>query len=123
MKVFMMRSIPMMMLTGCLLLTTACSTTVQPGERGVLLTSSGLQKEPLAEGSYWISPWSEVYIYDVRWQNYAETVDAWSVDELPVSVKAAIVMRAAPQEVNSLAQTAGTDYYARLVKPEFQAAV
>jgi regulator of protease activity HflC (stomatin/prohibitin superfamily) len=119
----MIRSTPMMILTAFLLLTTACATTVQPGERGLLLRSSGLDKEPLTEGHYWIAPWNEVYIYDVRWQNYAENVDAWSADDVQVVVKSAIVLRPNPEEVSSLAQTAGTDFYARVVKPEFLAAV
>ena len=119
----MIRTTSLMILTASLLVTTACSTTVQPGERGLILRSSGLDQEPLKDGRYWTAPWHDVYIYDVRWQNYAETVDAWSKDDVQVVVKAAIVLRPMPQEVYALAQTMGTDYYPRVVQPEFQAAV
>jgi regulator of protease activity HflC (stomatin/prohibitin superfamily) len=122
MEGIMIRITRLMILPALLLLTTAC-TTVQPGERGLILRSSGLDKEPLTEGYYWTAPWNDVYIYDVRWQNHLENVDAWSADDVQVVVKAAMVLRPIPQEVYSLAQTMGTDYYPRVIQPEFQAAI
>jgi regulator of protease activity HflC (stomatin/prohibitin superfamily) len=119
----MIRLTSLMILAASLLVTTACSTTVQPGERGLILRSSGLDQEPLKDGRYWTAPWNDVHIYDVRWQHYAENVDAWSMDNVQVVVKAAIVLRPIPQEVYALAQTVGTEYYPRVVQPEFQAAV
>jgi len=85
--------------------------------------SDGLAKEPLPDGFYWKAPWNDVYLYDVRWQSYVESVDAWSSDDLQVVVKAAIILRPIPQEVYYLAETVGTDYYTRIVKPEFLAAI
>lgn len=118
----MIRVTPLLTLTALLLMTTACST-VLPGERGLMLRSSGLDKEPLKEGSHFKAPWNDIYFYDVRWRNYVENVDAWSADEVQVDVKAAIVLRAIPEEVYFLAQTVGNDYYAQIVQPEFVAAV
>ncbi|OQW32657.1 MAG: hypothetical protein A4E19_04645 [Nitrospira sp. SG-bin1] len=111
-----------MILIASLLLTTACST-VLPGERGLMLRSSGLDKEPLKEGSHFKAPWNDIYFYDVRWQNYAEKVDAWSADDVQVDIKAAIVLRPIPEEVYHLAQTVGQEYYSQIVQPEFVAAV
>jgi regulator of protease activity HflC (stomatin/prohibitin superfamily) len=104
---------------GCL------GTSVQPGERGLMWhpLTAGLEKEPLKDGFYWTAPWNDVYRYDVRWQSYSENIDAWSADDLQVVVKAAIILRPIPQDVYHLAQTVGTDYYVRVVKPEFLAAV
>ena len=76
----MIRATSLMILTASLLMTTACSS-VLPGERGLMLRSSGLDKEPLKDGSYWKAPWNDIYFYNVRWQNYAEKVDAWSADD------------------------------------------
>ena len=112
-------------LTVFMLFSTACvATRVQPGERGLMWRASdGLSKEPLQDGVYVTAPWNDVYRYDVRWLSYTENVDAWSADNLQVTVKAAIILRPIPQEIYYLVQTVGTDYYAQIVKPEFLAAV
>jgi prohibitin 1 len=64
-----------------------------------------------------------VFTYDVRWQSYAESVDALSSDDLLVKLRAAIIMRPLPEEVYFLAQEIGPDFYPRVVKPELLAAV
>lgn len=109
-----------------LLLTSACAgTSVQPGQRGLMWRpfSEGLSNEPLKDGFYWRAPWNSVYLYDIRWQSYTENVDALSADDLQVLVKAAIIVRPIPEEVYFLAHELGTDFYPRVVKPEFLAAV
>lgn len=118
----MIRAISLLIMTASLLMMTACST-VLPGERGLMLRSSGLDKEPLKEGSYFKAPWNDIYFYNVRWQNYAENVDAWSADDVQVDVKAAIVLRPIPEEVYYLAETVGRHWYSQIVQPEFVAAV
>lgn len=118
----MIRATSLMILTASLLMTTACSN-VLPGERGLMFRSSGLDKEPLKEGSHFKAPWNDIYFYNVRWQNYAEKVDAWSADDVQVDIKAAIVLRPIPEEIYFLAQTVGPEYYAQIVQPEFVAAV
>ncbi len=50
-------------------------------------------------------------------------MDALSGDDLQVLIKAAIVMRPIPEEVYFLAHEVGPDFYARVVRPEFLAAV
>ena len=114
---------PFIGIAAVALLMSGCATTVQPGERGLLWQSDGLKKEPLKDGVYWTAPWNDVYRYDVRWQSYPENVDAWSSDDVQVAVKAAITLRPIPQEVYYLAETVGRDYYTRIVKPEFMAAI
>ena len=118
---------PLLIASAVLLLSTAgcIGTSVKPGERGLLWhpLTVGLEKEPLKDGFYWTLPWNDVYRYDVRWQSYSENVDAWSADDLQVVVKAAVILRPIPEDLYYLAQTVGTDYYVRVVKPEFLAAV
>ena len=118
----MIRMISHMVLSAFLFMTTACFN-VLPGERGLILGASGLSKEPLKDGSHFKAPWNEVYFYDVRWQNYAEKIDAWSMDDVQLDIKAVIILRPIPEEVYSLAQTVGQDYYSQIVQPEFLAAV
>lgn len=100
-------------------------TSVQPGERGLFWRpfTEGLSTEPLRDGFYWRAAWNSIYVYDVRWQSYTETVDALSSDDLLVQLKTAIIMRPIPQEIYFLAHEIGADFYPRVVKPELLAAV
>ena len=108
-----------------LLLTSACGTTIQPGQRGLFWRpfSEGLSNQPLKDGFYWAAPWNDVYRYDVRWQSHTEDIDALSADDLQVSIKAAIILRPISEELYFLNQEVGPDYYTRIVKPQFMAAV
>jgi regulator of protease activity HflC (stomatin/prohibitin superfamily) len=121
------RGTPLLILCAVFFISTAgcIGTSVKPGERGLVWhpLTAGLEKEPLKDGFYWKWPWNDVYRYDVRWQSYSENVDAWSADDLQIVVKAAIILRPNPEDLYNLAQTVGNDYYVRVVKPEFLAAV
>jgi regulator of protease activity HflC (stomatin/prohibitin superfamily) len=120
------RTTIMTLLLGLLILMTeACGTTVQPGQRGLRWHpfSSGLSTEALKNGFYWRAPWNSVYVYDVKWQSFTENIDALSADDLQVLVKAVIILRPLDKEVYFLAQEVGSDFYARIVRPEFMAAV
>ncbi|MGD9726075.1 MAG: SPFH domain-containing protein, partial [Nitrospiraceae bacterium] len=79
-----------------LLLTAGCAgTSVQPGQRGLFWHpfTEGLSSEPLQAGFYWRAPWNDVYVYDIRWQSYTETVDALRSDDLLVKLRTAVIMR------------------------------
>ena len=108
-----------------LLLTTACGTTIQPGQRGLFWRpfTEGLSPETLKDGYYWQAPWNNVYRYDIRWQSFTEDIDALSADDLQVLIKAAIILRPIPEELYFLAQDVGVDFYPRIVKPQFMATV
>ena len=114
-------------LIACLLLVSqfGCGTTVSPGQRGLRWYpfTEGLRTDTLKSGFYWRAPWNDVFLYDIRWQSYAESVDALSSDDLLVKLRAAIIMRPQPEEVYFLAQEIGSDFYPRVVKPELLAAV
>lgn len=112
-------------LCGLVLILCGCATTVQPGQRGLRWypLTQGLTTETLKSGLYWRAPWNDVFVYDVRWQSYVESVDALSSDDLLVKLRAAIIMRPIAEEVYFLAQEIGTDFYPRVVRPELLAAV
>ena len=113
------------LLVGTLLSLQGCGTTVNPGQRGLRWypLTEGLTTDTLKTGFYWRAPWNNIFVYDVRWQRYTETVDALSSDDLLVQLKTAIIMRPIPEEVYSLALEIGPDFYPRIVKPELLAAV
>ena len=121
----MRRTTPLLLLAVLLLIAEGCGSTVQPGQRGLRWRpfTEGLSSEPLKNGFYWRAPWNDVYVYDVRWQSYTENVDALSADDLQVLIKAVIILRPVAEEVHFLAQEVGSDFYARVVRPEFMAAV
>ena len=114
------------LLVPLLLFLPACAgTSVQPGQRGLWWHpfTEGLAKQPLKDGFYWRAAWNDVFIYDVRWQSFTENIDALTSDDLQVLIKAAIILRPIADEVYFLAQELGPDFYPRVVKPEFMAAV
>ncbi|BCA56161.1 peptidase [Nitrospira sp. KM1] len=112
-------AVSILLITGC------AGTSVQPGQRGLFWHpfGDGLSAQPLKDGFYWRAPWNSIYLYDIRWQSYTETVDALSSDDLLVQLRTAIIMRPAPAEIYFLAQEVGQDFYPRVVKPELLAAV
>lgn len=114
-----------MLLVAVLLFLQACGTTIHSGERGVRgnFLTGGVATEALKSGFYWQSPWSQIYVYNVRWRSYTETVEALSSDGLPVTIKTVILMRPTPDEVSTLAQNIGLDFYPRAVKPALLTAV
>lgn len=103
----------------------ACATTIEPGQRGVRWNplTGGLSTESLKSGSYWRAPWNQIYLYNVRWRSYTETIDALSSDDLPVTLKTVVVMRPIPEELYFLAKEIGPDFYPRVAKRELLAAV
>lgn len=121
----MNRLVIQLSLVVLLVLTGACGTTVQPGERGLRWypLSQGLSTQPLKDGFHWTAPWNSIYIYDVKWQSFTENVVGLSKDDLQVRMKTAVILRPIPEEVYFLAQEVGTNYYQRVVRPVFLAAV
>ena len=103
----------------------ACTTTIEPGQRGVRWSplTGDLSTEPLKSGFYWRAPWHQIHLYNVRWRSYTETINALSSDDLPISLETVMVMRPIPEEVSLLAKEIGSDFYPRIAKRELLAAV
>ena len=108
-----------------MVLTTACGTSIQPGQRGLSWRplSQGLSRETLKDGFYWQAPWNSIYHYDVRWQSFTEDIEALSADDLQVLIRAAIILRPIQEELYLLAQEAGPEFYPRIVQPQLRATV
>ncbi|HZS10646.1 MAG TPA: prohibitin family protein [Nitrospirales bacterium] len=118
-------ALALLLAVTALLALEGCGTSVQPGQRGLRWYpfTQGLTQQPLGSGFYWRAPWNDVYLYDVRWQSYAEKVEALTADDLQVELKSAIILRPIPEEIYFLAQEVGPDFYPRIVRPELMAAV
>ncbi|MGQ0695939.1 MAG: prohibitin family protein [Nitrospiraceae bacterium] len=119
------RVLHLVSLTAVLQFLPACSTTVEPGYRGLLFhpLTEGLSSEPRKEGIYFLAPWNSMVKFDVRWQSFTEKIDALTADDLPVSVHGAITIRPIAGEVYYLAQEVGHRWYEEIVKPQFLSAV
>lgn len=122
--------LPLRWILQCVLLVSiltslGCGVSVKPGERGLRWhpLTEGLIKEPLKDGFYWRAPWNDVFVYPVQWTSFTEEVDALSSDDLQVILKSAIIIRPIPEEIYFLAQEVGPDWYQKVVRPEFLAAV
>ena len=89
------------LLVAAVLVLQGCSTTVQPGQRGLRWypLTEGLASETLKSGSYWRAPWNQINLYNVRWRRYTETVDVLSSDNPPIMLKTVVLMRPIPEEL------------------------
>jgi regulator of protease activity HflC (stomatin/prohibitin superfamily) len=103
----------------------ACGSTVDPGHRGLRWRpmTQGLMKETLKDGLYLHLPWNDVEEYDIRWRSFTERVDVLTLDDLPVRLHSAIILRPIPEEMYFLAQEIGPRWYHELVQPQFHSAV
>ncbi len=95
----------------------ACAT-VGPGRIGVLWTSmSGTQNKTYGEGSYYVFPWNDMYVYNLRTQNHDEVLDVIASNGLNIKLDASIRYHIDPQQVVSLQREIGPDYYDVVVAP------
>lgn len=87
----------------------ACSTTVQPGQRGLRWypLTEGLTPDTLRSGVYWRAPWNQINEYNVRWRRHSETVEALSSDKLPIALKTLVDRRPIPEELYFLVKEIG----------------
>ncbi len=113
------------LLVAVVLTLQGCSTTVQPGQRGLRWypLTEGLAPETLKSGSYWRAPWNQINLYNVRWRRYTETVDVLSSDNLPITLKTVVVIRPIPEELYFLVKEIGPEFYPRVVKRQLLATV
>ncbi|NBU97092.1 MAG: prohibitin family protein [Spirochaetia bacterium] len=103
-----------------------CGSTVKAGQIGLVwkpFSQVSLQKEPLFPGFYLLFPWNDIYTYSTQWDSNTEIVDVMTKDDLQVNVSSTIIIRPAREELYQLQIEIGTDYYAKIVRPEFRTSV
>ncbi len=99
-----------------------CASTIKPGNQGLMWRplSSGLEQDEIyKDGIVWHLPWNNVIEYEVQWNSYQEDVDILTADDLHMRVTITTVLRPISQQLPQLVLEVGSDYYNRLVKPEF----
>lgn len=105
-------------------LTTGCAT-VNPGQRGILFRpyKHDAPLEPLSPGTYANKPWNKVIVYDLRWRTAQEKTDVQTSDKLHMEVPATVMYRPNPDQIVTIHQTLGPNFYESTVRHAFLTAI
>ncbi len=99
---------------------------IHPGELGVLWRwlGAGTQIDTVyREGVHVIFPFNRMYIYDVRKQQFTDTIDALTVDGLAVKVRYSVRYYLDKDTLPLLHQRVGPDYVNVVVRPEIRSVI
>ncbi len=105
-----------------LLATTACGTTVQPGQAGLLyraFRTPSFNARLYPPGRYPLWAWNSIIIYDLTAQNRDEVVHVLTADNLHVPVTVTATYHVKKDRIYNLHTEVGPDYYDKLVGPAF----
>ncbi len=95
-----------------------CATTVGPGRVAVLWRAgNGTQSNTYGEGLYYIAPWNDLYVYDLRSMSHDEVLDVIAVNGLGIKLDASVRYHLSPSEVVPLQKEIGPDYYKTILEP------
>jgi regulator of protease activity HflC (stomatin/prohibitin superfamily) len=95
-----------------------CATTVGPGRVGVIWrASSGTQSNTYGEGLYYVAPWNDLYVFDLRSMSHDELLNVIAVNGLGIKLDASVRYHLAPAEVVALQKEIGPEYYAKILEP------
>ncbi len=95
-----------------------CATTVGPGRVGVLWrASNGTQTGSYGEGLYYVAPWNDFYVYDLRSQSHDEMLDVIAVNGLAIKLDASVRYHLNPKEIVALQREIGPEYYRTILEP------
>lgn len=98
--------------------------TIRPGELGVLYRwlGGGTQIDTVyREGVHVILPFNRMYVYNVRKQQFTDTISALTVNGLTVGVKYSVRYYLEKDTLPLLHQRVGPDYVDVVVRPEIRA--
>ena len=114
-----MKSLLSIAAIGCAVLSSAsCTTTVSSGMGAIEWTpGSGTLKEPIGEGYHVVSPFSEIYQYDLRVQEHQESLDVLANNGLSIILDTSILFKPVQSELYLLQTEIGPDYYQILLGP------
>ncbi|HUI78259.1 MAG TPA: prohibitin family protein [Bryobacteraceae bacterium] len=96
---------------------------IQPGELGVLWRwlGGGTQIDTVyREGAHVILPFNKMYVYNVRKQQFIDTIDVLTVDGLTVVVRYSVRYYLEKDTLPLLHQRVGPDYVNVIVRPEIR---
>lgn len=131
-KVFSRRQAPYLILTSFLLaflvvfFFNRIAVAVHPGELAVLwrLLGGGTQIDTVyREGLHLILPFNRMYVYNVRKQQFNDTIDVLTVDGLTVTVRYSVRYFLDKDTLPLLHQHVGPDYVNVVVRPEVRSVI
>jgi prohibitin 1 len=98
-----------------------CTTTIPTGMGGVEWTpTQGTLKEPLTEGFHVVSPFSDVYIIDLREQQRLEELEVLTNNGLTVTLSTSVLFQPIAGQLYQLKTQVETDYYSVLIAPSLR---
>jgi len=103
---------------GCASIAMSACTTVQSGMGAIEWTpTGGTLKEPIGEGEHLVSPFSDIYHYDLREQEQQEKLDVLANNGLAIMLDTSILYKPVTAELYLLQTEIGPDYYRILLGP------
>lgn len=103
---------------GLVVFSLSACTTVKSGMGAIEWTpGSGTLKEPIGEGFHIVSPFSEIYEYDLREQEHQESLDVLANNGLSIILDTSILYKPVDSELYLLQTEIGPDYYRILLGP------
>jgi len=99
---------------------------IHPGELGVLWRrlGGGTQIDTVyREGMHLILPFNEMYIYNVRKQQFSDTIDVLTVDGLTVGVRYSVRYYLEKDTLPLLHQRVGPNFVSVVVRPEVRSVI
>lgn len=99
--------------------------TIRSGQGGVLfrLLGNGVDTEnTYGEGFHFILPWNNMFVYEVRQQEVAESMIVLSSNGLEISVDVSVWYQPSYKELGKLHQEKGQNYLLTVVKPSIRSA-
>ncbi|TGK22015.1 prohibitin family protein [Leptospira fluminis] len=121
----MFRKLVIALLTIPYLILQLGCTTISPGQAGIVFApfENKIQKDILTAGTYSISPTKTVFVYNLQWEPYKETIDVITRDDLRIDVIASITIRPIQSQIINLHTEVGPQYYTNVVRQDFRTSV
>ena len=95
----------------------AC-TSIGSGKRAIeWVPSRGTLQRPLDEGFHMVSPFSQIYTYDLRDQEHREYLQVLANNGLAIQLDTSVIYRPLPHQLYQLQTEVGPNYYDVLIEP------
>jgi len=113
-----MKKLYLLTVIGFAVISISACTTVPSGMGAIEWTpSGGTLKEPIGEGEQIVSPFSDIFKYDLREQEHQESLDVLANNGLAITLDTSILFKPVSSELYLLQTEIGPDYYRILLGP------
>lgn len=121
--------IPIALIVGALIvivgLWSSITVNIESGEAGVKFRrfSGGVETDmSYGEGFHFLSPWNDMFIYNVRQQEVSEKMSVLSSNGLEISLDISMWYQPVSNKIAALHQEKGMDYLNSIVRPSIRSA-